>query len=145
MFTGSEVLQAAATVCVAGAALGCLYLVFVGFSVLRFRLGEQALTPVAVPVSVLVPLCGSEPGLAARLRALRDQTYAGATEIICGTLDPHDPAIEVVRQVARGGQTLAQHGLPGAHGLPQRRAQAFAPAATGGVFQQCEQQPGLHR
>ena len=100
MFTGSEVLQAAATVCAAGAALGCLYLVFVGFSVLRFRLGEQALTPVSVPVSVLVPLCGSEPGLAARLRALRDQTYAGATEIICGTLDPHDPAIEVVRQVA---------------------------------------------
>ncbi|MGN6570990.1 MAG: glycosyltransferase, partial [Pseudolabrys sp.] len=100
MFTTSEVLQAAATVCATGAALGCLYLVFVGFSVLRFRRGEPTAAPVSVPVSVLVPLCGSEPGLADRLRALRDQSYSGATEIICGTLDPNDPAIEVVRQVA---------------------------------------------
>ena len=100
MFSASEVLQAAATVCVTGAALGCLYLVFVGFSVLRFRRGEPAGAPVPVPVSVLVPLCGSEPGLADRLRALHDQTYSGATEIICGTLDPNDPAIEVVRAVA---------------------------------------------
>jgi ceramide glucosyltransferase len=100
MFTTSDVLQVAATVCATGAALGCLYLVFVGFSVLRFRRGEAAAAPVSVPVSVLVPLCGSEPGLADRLRALRDQSYSGATEIICGTLDPNDPAIEVVRQVA---------------------------------------------
>src|SRR3569623_1022935 len=100
MFTTSDVLQVAATVCATGAALGCLYLVFVGFSVLRFRRGEATAAPVSVPVSLLVPLCGSEPGLAARLRALRDQSYSGATEIICGTLDPNDPAIEVVRQVA---------------------------------------------
>jgi len=66
MFTTSEVLQAAATVCATGAALGCLYLVFVGFSVLRFRRGEPTAAPVSVPVSVLVPLCGSEPGLADR-------------------------------------------------------------------------------
>lgn len=100
MLTADEVLQWAATVCLTGAALGCLYLVFAGFAVLRFRRGEPAATPVAVPVSVLIPLCGSEPGLAERLRALRDQTYGGTSEIICGTLDPHDPAIEVVRRVA---------------------------------------------
>src|SRR3569623_139585 len=55
MVETSEVLQWAATVSLTAAALGCLYLVFVGFSVLRFRRGEQAPAPVAVPVSVLEP------------------------------------------------------------------------------------------
>lgn len=111
MLTTSEVLHWAATVCLTGAALGCLYFVFVAFSVLRFRGREPASTPVPVPVSVLVPLCGREPGLAARLRALRDQKYNGPTEIICGTLDPDDPAIEIVRQVAaeRGDGRIACH------------------------------------
>lgn len=100
MLTSVEVLRWAATICLTGAAVGCLYLVFVALSVLRFRSGEPAAVPVSMPVSVVVPLCGSEPDLAARLRALRDQNYAGRVEIICGTLDPDDPAIGVVRQVA---------------------------------------------
>jgi ceramide glucosyltransferase len=118
MLTTSEVLQWAATACLAGAALGCLYFVFVAFSVLRFRSRERAGAPVPVPVSVLVPLCGHEPGLAARLRALRDQNYSGPTEIICGTLDPDDPAIEVVRQVAaeRGDGRIVCHVDPQAAG-----------------------------
>lgn len=100
MLTTEELLRWAADLCLAGAALGCLYFVFVAASVLRFRARHAAPAAVPVPVSILVPLCGSEPGLADRLRALRDQDYAGQTEIICGTLDPDDPAIEVVRQVA---------------------------------------------
>jgi ceramide glucosyltransferase len=100
MLTTEEVLRWAADLCLVGAAVGCLYFVFVALSVLRYRTREPAVAPTPVPVSVLVPLCGSEPGLAARLRALRDQNYPGPTEIICGTLDPADPAIEVVRQVA---------------------------------------------
>jgi ceramide glucosyltransferase len=111
MVTADEVLQWTATVCLTGAALGCLYLVFAALAVLRFRKGELASAPVPVPVSVLVPLCGLEPGLADRLRALHDQAYAGPVEIICGTLDPNDPAIAVARQVAaeRGDGRLVCH------------------------------------
>ena len=111
MLTTDEVLHWAATACLTGAGLGCLYYVFVAFSVLRFRARDPVAASVPVPVSVLVPLCGSEPGLADRLRALRDQNYAGPTEIICGTLDPNDPAVEVVRQIAaeRGDGRIICH------------------------------------
>jgi ceramide glucosyltransferase len=111
MLSTDEVLHWAATACLTGAGLGCLYYVFVAFSVLRFRGRDLVAASVPVPVSVLVPLCGSEPGLADRLRALRDQNYAGPTEIICGTLDPNDPAIEVVRQIAaeRGDGRIICH------------------------------------
>ena len=100
MLNGSDVLRWVADLCLAGAVLGCLYFVFVGLSVLRFRMREAIPPAAAVPVSVIVPLCGAEPGLTLRLRALRDQDYAGPIEILCGTLDPDDPAIEVVRQLA---------------------------------------------
>jgi ceramide glucosyltransferase len=100
MLATDEMVRWAADLCLTGAALGCLYFAFVGFSVLRYRSRDQAAVAAPVPVSVLVPLCGHEPGLASRLRALRDQDYPGPTEIICGTLDPSDPAIEIVRQVA---------------------------------------------
>jgi len=99
MLTTEDVLHGVATICLTGAALGCLYFVFVAFSVLRFRAREQTVAPAPVPVSVLVPLCGSEPGLADRLRALRDQNYPGPFEIICGSLDPDDPAVGIVREV----------------------------------------------
>ena len=118
MLTGHEVLGWAAEVCLTGAALGCFYFVFVGLSVLRYRMRDGRSAGVAVPVSVIVPLCGAEPGLAPRLRALRDQEYSGPVEILCGTLDPEDPAIEVVRQLAaeRHDRSLVCHVDTNAHG-----------------------------
>lgn len=100
MLTGHEVLEWASEACLIGAALGCFYFVFVGLSVLGYRTRERVSAGAAIPVSVIVPLCGAEPGLTARLRALRDQDYCGPVEVLCGTLDPNDPAIDVVRQLA---------------------------------------------
>jgi ceramide glucosyltransferase len=118
MLIGSEVLRWAADLCLASAVLGCLYFVFVGLSVLRFRMREPVPAAVPVPVSVIVPLCGAEPGLTPRLRALRDQDYAGPIEILCGTLDPDDPAIKVVRQLAaeRPDRNLVCHVDANGHG-----------------------------
>ncbi len=111
MLIGSDVLRWVADLCLAGAVIGCLYFVFVGLSVLRFRMRDPVRAAAPVSVSVIVPLCGAEPGLTPRLRALRDQDYAGPLEIVCGTLDPDDPAIEIVRQLAaeRDDRTIVCH------------------------------------
>jgi len=53
------------------------------------------------PVTVLVPLCGDEEGLYARLAALCRQTYAGPAQFVFGVGSPSDPAIAVVNQFAR--------------------------------------------
>jgi ceramide glucosyltransferase len=52
------------------------------------------------PVTILVPLCGAEPGLDQRLRALGKQDYAAPVQIVCGTRNPDDPAIEIVTRIA---------------------------------------------
>jgi ceramide glucosyltransferase len=100
MLAAAEVVHCAGAFCLTGAALGCAYLAMLAIAVLRFRSGEPTPMLVPVSVSVLVPLCGREPGLAERLRRLCCQNYPGSTEIVCGTLDPNDPAIEVVQCVA---------------------------------------------
>jgi len=50
-------------------------------------------------ISVLKPLKGHEQGLADNLRAILEQTHPDF-EVIFGTADAHDPALDVARQVA---------------------------------------------
>ncbi|MGH2443698.1 MAG: bacteriohopanetetrol glucosamine biosynthesis glycosyltransferase HpnI [Chloroflexota bacterium] len=50
------------------------------------------------PVSVLKPLCGSEPGLYENLRSFCQQDYP-EYQIVFGVLDPHDPALGVVKRL----------------------------------------------
>jgi ceramide glucosyltransferase len=50
-------------------------------------------------VTVLKPLCGDEPGLAARLEELCRQDYVGPVQIIFGVRDPLDPAVKVVEKL----------------------------------------------
>jgi len=91
----------AAYFCLAGATFGCLYTALACVAVLRFG-GGKAAAPAAkpVPVTVLVPLCGHEPGLHGRLHALAGQNYAAPVQILCATHDADDPAVAVVKQVA---------------------------------------------
>ena len=95
-----DVLRWLADVFLALAAIGCLYLATALVVVLRYgsRPSKKALQP--EPVTVLVPLCGPEPGLDDRLRALRGQDYAAPVQIVCGVLSPEDPAVKVVEKVA---------------------------------------------
>jgi ceramide glucosyltransferase len=52
------------------------------------------------PVTVLVPLCGDEQGLYARLAALCRQAYAGPAQLVFGACSPSDPALAVVKRLA---------------------------------------------
>lgn len=61
----------------------------------RPRVPEASLPP----ISVLKPMKGLDEGLEENLRALAAQDYP-RFELLCGTRDPHDPALDVARRVA---------------------------------------------
>ena len=67
---------------------------------LRFDRRKSTAKAPPVPVTIMIPLCGAEPGLDERLRALCRQDYAAPVQILCGTHSPDDPAIEIVRRIA---------------------------------------------
>jgi ceramide glucosyltransferase len=79
-------------------ALGAVYLMtdIAAILMLRPPAGGAAPNP-TTPVSVLVPLCGAEPGLYERLEALVRQDYAAAVQLVCAAADSADPALAVAR------------------------------------------------
>src|SRR3974390_270006 len=122
MLNSGEALRWLIDLCIAGAAVGGVYLAATAWLILRYRTGEPRRVPVPVPVSVIVPLCGQEPGLYERLLALCDQQYSGKIEIVCGTLDRHDAAIEIIAAVkkARPAADLHCHADPKLHGQSRK-------------------------
>ncbi len=110
--------------CVAGATFGSVYMVAASMLTRRFgRRGNDDAPPAAPslsapPVTVLVPLCGDEPGLRSRLRALCQQDYPAPVQVLCAIQDPEDPAIAVVEQAAADlpQADLAWHVDPALHG-----------------------------
>ncbi|MGH7915090.1 MAG: bacteriohopanetetrol glucosamine biosynthesis glycosyltransferase HpnI, partial [Candidatus Binataceae bacterium] len=94
-----------AEVLMAGAAFGCLYTLVACVVALRLgrderRSGKTQGRAVSVPVTVLMPLCGQEPGLENRLRALCGQNYTAPVQVLCGVHDAADPAAAVANKVA---------------------------------------------
>ncbi len=81
-------------------ALGCLYALVAASATLRFGRRGGRILHAPVPVSVMVPLCGDEPGLALRLACLCQQDYAAPVQLVCGVRDGADPALAEVRKVA---------------------------------------------
>jgi ceramide glucosyltransferase len=66
----------------------------------RRFLGKPAPAPAALPpVSLIVPICGAEPGLGERIARLLAQDYP-SFEVLFAALDPHDPGLEVARAAA---------------------------------------------
>ncbi len=101
MFGGSESLAWATDLLLGLAVLGCAYLAICWVLVLHFAEGDTLQRPPAPrAVSILVPLCGAEPGLGDRIRRLRDQDYPAPIQIVCGTASPDDPAVDVVKRIA---------------------------------------------
>lgn len=97
---GANIEEWAAALCALAALLGVAYLFLASFLLLRFqrrRRESDAAHP--QPVSILVPLCGEDEQLYARLSALCRQRYAAPIQLVCGVSDPRDPAIDIVRRI----------------------------------------------
>lgn len=118
MLMASDVLRWSADALLAGATIGCVYLLVAG--ILSWRFGARAKRPETnpVPVTILVPLCGHEPGLEQRLTALCDQNYDAPIQIVCGISSPQDPAIPAVKRAiaARPDRAIDLHVDPLVHG-----------------------------
>jgi ceramide glucosyltransferase len=54
-----------------------------------------------LPVTVLKPLCGAEPGLDRSLRSFCEQEYPGGVQIVFGVQHPADPALAVLEGLKR--------------------------------------------
>lgn len=65
----------------------------------RFRRTSPFVTDSPLSVSVLKPLCGAEPRLAANLRSFCEQEYPADWQIVFGVREADDPAITVVREL----------------------------------------------
>jgi ceramide glucosyltransferase len=88
-------------ICLAGAFVGCILMLFEAGFVLAFR-GQDNHNKAAQPaVTVLKPLHGAEPALAARLAAFCRQNYGAPIQVLCGAGDAGAPAIAVVRAAQR--------------------------------------------
>jgi len=87
----------------AGAALGCIYYVLASYLVIRFRMRRASVRrddgDASPPMTVLKPLRGAEPRLLGRLSSFCIQKYDGPIQLVFGTHDCTDPAIEVVKRL----------------------------------------------
>lgn len=98
MFAGS-LIQWISNVFIAAATIGCVYTLL--SVLLVFRHGsKRRIAPAATPsMTILKPLCGTEPDLLPRLLSYARQNYAGPVQIVFGAQDRADPAIEAVRHL----------------------------------------------
>ncbi|HEY6515603.1 MAG TPA: bacteriohopanetetrol glucosamine biosynthesis glycosyltransferase HpnI [Steroidobacteraceae bacterium] len=69
----------------------------------RRRLGSGPVSAAqqALPVTVLKPLCGAEPGLDRSLRSFCEQQYAGGVQLVFGVQHAADPALAVLEGLKR--------------------------------------------
>src|ERR1700732_669126 len=88
-----------AGVCLAGATFGCFHLTWACFLVLRFARGREANLAASTGVTILKPLHGPEPHLFERLASFCNQDYPGPIQLVFGTQDQDDPAIEMVERL----------------------------------------------
>lgn len=95
----AHALKFLADVSIAGALIGCAYMIFLSVIVWRFQPFASSNTSTYPPVSVLKPLHGAEADLFDRLASLCTQDYPGRLELVCGVQAASDPAVEVVRRL----------------------------------------------
>jgi ceramide glucosyltransferase len=88
-------------ICLAGAFVGCILMLFESAFVLAFRDDKTPVDGPQPPVTVLKPLHGAEPDLASRLTAFCQQDYDGPIQVLCGARDSAAPAANTVRAIRR--------------------------------------------
>ncbi|TMJ28053.1 MAG: glucosyltransferase, partial [Alphaproteobacteria bacterium] len=105
-----------------GAALGCIHMLLACVLVRRFARRRTPDVSQSPPVSILQPLHGSEPRLLDRCASLCRQNYAGPVQLVLGTHDPADPAIEVIGRLQKifPGEQIALKIDPSEHGTNRK-------------------------
>ncbi len=78
-----------------------LWVVSGTLAVLAARRGRASSAHASPALTVLKPLCGADPDLAANLESFFRQDYPGRVQILFGVEDGRDPAIAIARAVAR--------------------------------------------
>ena len=81
---------------------GCVYGLLAAFLAGRFAARAAPSLPAEAPrpsVTMLKPLCGTEPNLYENLASFCGQVYAGPIQIVFGVQNASDPAIGVVRRL----------------------------------------------
>jgi ceramide glucosyltransferase len=96
----SDMVGPLASLCVAAAALGCLYLLMSCVASSTFAARRRTTTCTPVPVTILKPLHGAEPCLSRRLSSFCRQNYSAPVQVICGVQDPGDPAVAIAKLLA---------------------------------------------
>jgi len=88
-------------ICLAGAFVGCILMLFESAFVLGFREQKSTAGGPQPAISILKPLHGAEPGLQNRLGVLCRQDYDGPVQILCGAPDSTSAAVALVREMQR--------------------------------------------
>ena len=101
-----SVLVWVANFCVAAATIGCVYTLIAAALTLRFAQRTGVGDGARPSVTVLKPLCGREPDLFGRLLAFGHQHYDGPVQIVLGSQDRSDPAIDVVKRLQAASPDL---------------------------------------
>jgi ceramide glucosyltransferase len=114
----SSVVASLCDTCLAGAFIGCLLMLLEAALVLTFHEKNSAEGTAQPPVTILKPLHGSEPGLAARLAAFCRQEYGDDVQILCGARDTASPSVAAVRtaQNEHPDASIELHVDPRRHG-----------------------------
>lgn len=85
--------------CLTVAVLGLVYLAMGIVFIRRLGATARAAEAIALPVTILKPLYGVEPGLFENLASFCRQDYGAPVQIICGVQSATDPAIAIVRRL----------------------------------------------
>jgi ceramide glucosyltransferase len=88
-------------VCLAGAFIGCIFMLFESGFVLGFGGARPAAVSPEPPVTVLKPLHGAEPELTERMPIFCQQDYDGPVQVLCGARDSNARAANAVRTLQR--------------------------------------------
>lgn len=83
------------------AMLGCIHALVAVFVVRRFGAQRMAGAAAHPAVTILKPLRGAEPALAANLASFCEQDYDGPVQVLFGIQDPADAAISIVDALIR--------------------------------------------
>jgi ceramide glucosyltransferase len=93
--------------CVAVAALGSIYALLASACVRRFAARPVEARRSGPGVTLLRPLCGSEPGLFDALSSFCSQSYEGPIQLVFGVHSQDDPAIGIVHALMAAFPHLA--------------------------------------